>query len=160
MFLILLAFGGCARRPRGRRGRALHHARHRTPSGPFYPRSVPADTPSILNFAEAGDAPFFVRIGQLELGEGFIGDGGRHAVQLPPLAIGEYAVQQSSDNVKWVTVGVLRVKAPTNWAAVGVGVAVIAALIAVLWWFHEAETRRKRKKRSDEGEQYEPPRPY
>jgi hypothetical protein len=156
MFLILLAFSASLRRHgrRGRRGR-VRRPPVRTPTGLFHPRSVPPDTASIITFANTEDGPLFVRVGGHELGEGFIGDGGHRAIQLPPLPAGEHLVQRSSDNATWVTVGVLQVKPPGNWAAMGAGIAFITAIVVVLWWLHDAETRKKRQRRSDEGVRYE-----
>jgi hypothetical protein len=158
MLLLFLALGTCGARHRHRARRGRIRRPNRSPSGPFYPRSVRPDIPSILTFPTDSPGPFFVRVGGRDLGDCPIGERGRRVLQLPGLSTGEHLVQQSSDNVTWVTLGVLRVKPPTNWNAVVASAALIASILLGLWRFQNSATRRKRQKRSDDGQRYEPPR--
>jgi hypothetical protein len=128
--------------------------------GRFSPTTTRTHKPTILTFHESWDTPFFIRVG----GSGGPITGeldrrGQPIVHLPALRRGRYAIQMSTDQVEWSVVGVLIVKESKNTGTIAiVVVAVGAAVTAGALWYHTAAKRKKRQKRSDEGERYQPPR--
>jgi hypothetical protein len=122
------------------------------------PGTIRGNVTAILTFREAFAIPFFIRIGPREPIEGFRDSNGNSAVQLPALPVGSHVIQQSANKTEWQTVGVLTVKPPINWTLIwGVLVSIIAVVAVLSWRYYASLQKRKRQKRSDEGERLQLP---
>jgi hypothetical protein len=162
MLVLLLALCSCARvhRPRGRAPpRRASRRPRRTAFTPFWPNRVVADQPALITLGERGEPPLLVRVGSGPPIEAFSTEGGRRAVQLPPLPPGKHLIQQSADGKAWTTLGFLHARKAPNWSLLWKVALGVAAGAALLGWRYRAHVRRRsRQKRSDEGARFELPR--
>jgi hypothetical protein len=138
--------------------------------GTFSPRRVRAHLPFALNFTANFNIPFFIQIGYNDPVLGEMLPLPPRTAKFPALDPGEFPVSVSYDGLNWKEIDHLIVEAieavekqtivrredPAQVAlgvAIGLGiVAILTAAGLVVWVFYEKRQRKRRQRRSDEGQ--------